>query len=80
MKKPRKPHWGGLPDSHGLWEWRAWNGAPVWTLWVAEAAEDADRAVFYCRPVSRNVDGFVGRDSGRTVGTIGGLFGRKIAN
>ena len=24
MKKPRKPRWGGLPDSAGWWPWIPW--------------------------------------------------------
>jgi hypothetical protein len=74
MKKPRKPRWGGLPDSLGFWEWK-WSRSSksFLVLWV-----DSYHRVHFPVPKENTIVGYFFEPVGRTVRTIGGIWGRKI--
>ena len=80
----KKPRWGGLPDGAGWWEWWADKLQPKAILvYVEDAGECLTRnfGILLPTPAPNLVCGLsMRRLTGRTVGTMGGLWGKKVAD
>jgi hypothetical protein len=85
VKEPRKARRSGVPDSPGWWEWFPLEDRVAkFILYVSicndfEAKYPLDWHVWTTYPIPESELGMALVGSGRTVRTMGGMWGRKVA-